>query len=46
MKLKLETKTLEKYNQQLNLTRSSIKNELFKMTKEFKKIELQQNLPK
>ena len=44
MKLKLET--LEKYNQQLNLTRSSIKNKLFKMTKEFKKIELQQNLPK
>ena len=44
MKLKLET--LGKYNQQLNFTRSSIKNKLFKMTKEFKKIELQQNLPK
>ena len=33
MKLKLET--LQKYNQQLNLTRSSIKNKLFKMNKEF-----------
>ena len=44
MKLKLET--LEKHNQQPNLTRFSIKNKLFKMTKEFKKIELQQNSKK
>ena len=33
------------YDDQLNLTRSSIKNILFEITKEFKKCKIQTNLP-
>lgn len=41
---KIKTKNSKKYNDQINLARSSIKNNLFEITKEFNKFKFRQNL--